>query len=570
MSQKHLTDQRFIEFNLEESLQQGLRDAGFAYCTPIQAACLPSALEGKDVAGQAQTGTGKTVAFLLACCHYLLTHPPQSQRLPTEPRALILAPTRELAIQIYRDAEVLSKHTGFTLGLVYGGTGYEEQKTMLATGADILIGTPGRLIDFFKQGLYDLKHAQVAVLDEADRMFDLGFIRDIRFLLRRMPPADNRLNLLFSATLSFKVMELAYEHMNNPEEIKIESDAVVVAEVTEYSFYPAEEEKLPLLVNLLKRDNHERILVFVNTRHGVEKVADVLSANSVSNGALSGDVPQRKREQLLDSFKRGDRKVLVATDVAARGLHIPDVSHVYNFDLPQDADDYIHRIGRTARAGASGEAISFVCERYAYSIMDIEESIGHALPRRDVGPELLQEIQRAPASRSRGRKERGERGSPGRGRPPKSPSAAISNPTDTERAHHQPDRNHRPSPDSLADPLADSLDAQAELPVESPVDSPIQSPAGEASKPTPAVAQPEAASRPTGEPVPADVPKVAPTTVPRTVPAAITPKTVPTSAPAAVAPPTVPTSAPAKVADKHPAPARQRFSRRYGEIPVVG
>ena len=569
MSQKHLTDQRFIEFTLEESLQQGLRDAGFSYCTPIQAACLPSALEGKDVAGQAQTGTGKTVAFLLACCHYLLTHPPQSQRLPTEPRALILAPTRELAIQIYRDAEVLSKHTGFTLGLVYGGTGYEEQKTMLATGADILIGTPGRLIDFFKQGLYDLRHAQVAVLDEADRMFDLGFIRDIRFLLRRMPPADNRLNLLFSATLSFKVMELAYEHMNNPEEIKIESDAVVVAEVTEYSFYPAEEEKLPLLVNLLKRDNHERILVFVNTRHGVEKVADVLSANGVSNGALSGDVPQRKREQLLDSFKRGDRKVLVATDVAARGLHIPDVSHVYNFDLPQDADDYIHRIGRTARAGASGEAISFVCERYAYSIMDIEESIGHALPRRDVGPELLQEIQRAPASRSRGRKERGERGSPGRGRPPKSPSAAISNPTDTERARHQPDRDHRPSPDSLADSradsLADSLDAQAELPVESPVDSPIESPAGEASKATPAVAQPDAASRPTGDPVPADVPRVAPTTVPRTVPAAITPTTAP--------PPvltTAPTSTPAAVAGNHPTPARQRFSRRYGEIPAVG
>ena len=555
MSEKHLTDQRFIEFNLEESLQQGLRDAGFAYCTPIQAACLPSALEGKDVAGQAQTGTGKTVAFLLACCHYLLTHPPQSQRLPTEPRALILAPTRELAIQIYRDAEVLSKHTGFTLGLVYGGTGYEEQKTMLATGADILIGTPGRLIDFFKQGLYDLKHAQVAVLDEADRMFDLGFIRDIRFLLRRMPPADNRLNLLFSATLSFKVMELAYEHMNNPEEIKIESDAVVVAEVTEYSFYPAEEEKLPLLVNLLKRDNHERILVFVNTRHGVEKVADVLSANSVSNGALSGDVPQRKREQLLDSFKRGDRKVLVATDVAARGLHIPDVSHVYNFDLPQDADDYIHRIGRTARAGASGEAISFVCERYAYSIMDIEESIGHALPRRDVGPELLQEIQRAPASRSRGRKERGERGSPGRGRPPKSPSVAISNPTDMERARHQPDRNHRPSPDSLADSRADSLGGQAESsvglsvdspldsPVESPIDSPVELPAGEATKPTPAVAQPVAASRPTGESVPA---AITPTTAPRTVPAAITPA----------------------VADNHP--VRQRFSRRYGEVPAVG
>ena len=414
MSTKHLTDQKFIDFTLHAALQQGLGDAGFTHCTPIQAACLPSALAGKDVAGQAQTGTGKTVAFLLACCHYLLTHPPSREH--RQPRALILAPTRELAIQIYRDAEVLARHTGLSLGLVYGGTGYDEQKDMLARGTDILIGTPGRLIDFFKQDLYTLKHAQVAVLDEADRMFDLGFIRDIRFLLRRMPPAAKRLNLLFSATLSFKVMELAYEHMNNPEEIKIETDAVTVPAITEYSFYPADEEKLPLLVNLLKRDHHARILVFVNTRHGVEKVADVLTANDISNGALSGDVPQRKREQLLESFKRGERKVLVATDVAARGLHIADVTHVYNFDLPQDADDYIHRIGRTARAGASGEAISFVCERYAYSIMDIEENIGHALPRREIAAELLHDIIIPPSRPNRPNR-------PSRGRVTKKPSA---------------------------------------------------------------------------------------------------------------------------------------------------
>lgn len=290
---------------------------------------------------------------------------------------------------------MLARHTGLTLGLVYGGTGYEQQKEMLAHGADILIGTPGRLIDFLKQGLFDLRHGQVAVLDEADRMFDLGFIRDIRFLLRRMPPANARLNLLFSATLSFKVMELAYEHMNNPQEIKIAGDTVVVDQVTEYSFFPADEEKLPLLVNLLKRDNHDRILVFVNTRHMVEKVAKVLSANDLSCGALSGDVPQHKREQLLAAFKSGEINVLVATDVAARGLHIVDVSHVYNFDLPQDADDYIHRIGRTARAGASGEAISFVCEKYAYSIMEIESTIGHPLPCRDIEPQWLQPIKSA-------------------------------------------------------------------------------------------------------------------------------------------------------------------------------
>lgn len=396
MPQTHLTEQKFTEFSLHDSLQKGLTAAGFVYCTPIQAACLPAGLEGKDIAGQAQTGTGKTIAFLLACCHYLLTHATPPKRQPIQPRALILAPTRELAIQIHQDAEILSQYTGYTLGLVYGGTGYEQQKAMLAKGVDILIGTPGRLIDFFKQGLYDLKYAEVAVLDEADRMFDLGFIKDIRFLLRRMPAAHSRLNLLFSATLSFKVMELAYEHMNNPAEIKIESDTVVMDKITEYSFYPADEEKLPLLVNLLKRDCHERILVFVNTRHAALRVADTLSVNNIPNGALSGDIPQRQREQLLKEFKNGKHKALVATDVASRGLHIPDVSHVYNFDLPQDADDYIHRIGRTARAGASGEAISFVCERYAYSIMEIEETIGHQLPRKEIAAELLDDIQIAP------------------------------------------------------------------------------------------------------------------------------------------------------------------------------
>ncbi len=431
MSEKHLTEQQFSAFPLAEPLQKGLQDAGFAYCTPIQAACLPAALEGKDVAGQAHTGTGKTVAFLLACCHYLLMHSPPPQRQANQPRALILAPTRELAIQIHQDAAILSQHTGFTLGLVYGGTGYEQQKIMLADGVDILIGTPGRLIDFFKQGLYDLKYAEVAVLDEADRMFDLVFINDLRFLLRRMPPATKRLNLLFSATLSFKVMELAYEHMNNPEEIKIEGDPVVLDKITEYSFYPAEEEKLPLLVNLLKRDCHERMLVFVNTRHAALRVADTLTANGIHNGALSGDVPQHKREQLLEAFKNSKYKVLVATDVAARGLHIPQVSHVYNFDLPQDADDYIHRIGRTARAGASGEAISFVCERYAYSIMDIEQHIGHALPRKDIDPQWLQSIQTA-ASAKYSKPTGNRRRAP---KPQSQPSAKSGN-ANQQPAHH--------------------------------------------------------------------------------------------------------------------------------------
>ena len=393
MTEKHLTDQKFDDFNLADTLKKGVADAGFEFCTPIQASALPVALEGRDVAGQAQTGTGKTIAFLLACCNYLLITPVPENKKPGEIRALILAPTRELAIQIYKDAETLAQYSGLTLGLIYGGTGYEEQKQVLAKGVDILIGTPGRLIDFYKQKLFGLNAVQVAVLDEADRMFDLGFIKDIRFLLRRMPKPEDRLNMLFSATLSFRVMELAYEHMNDPEEIKVNADVRIANKIEEYSYYPSDNEKPKLLVNLLNRDNPERVLVFINTRHGVERVANTLTANNISAAALSGDVQQFKREKLLEGFKTGKYKVLVATDVAARGLHIPEVSHVYNYDLPQDADDYVHRIGRTARAGNSGKAVSFLCEKYTYSILDIESYIGHSIPKRRIEPWMIEDVE---------------------------------------------------------------------------------------------------------------------------------------------------------------------------------
>ncbi|MEA3292020.1 MAG: ATP-dependent RNA helicase RhlB, partial [Pseudomonadota bacterium] len=422
MTEKHLTNQKFTELNLEESLLQGLADAGFEYCTPIQADALPPALDGKDVAGQAQTGTGKTAAFLLATFNHLLLNLPSPDQASDQPRALILAPTRELAIQIHKDARVLGGHTGLKLGLVYGGTGYESQRNMIREGVDVLIGTPGRLIDYLKQGVYNLNHIQVTVMDEADRMFDLGFIDDVRYMLRRMPPAQDRLNMLFSATLSFRVNELAYEHMNDPQVIKIDAEKLVVDQVEERAYYPATDEKIPLLVNLLKTTDCERTLVFVNTKRAAEQVSRWLQANDISAAVLSGDVPQRMRERLLKEFTDGARDVLVATDVAARGLHIPNVSHVINFDLPQDAEDYVHRIGRTARAGASGEAISFICERYAYSMMDIEGYIGHSLPIADITPELLVKVaypaRQAPESprrgrgrpESRGRGRRGERG----------------------------------------------------------------------------------------------------------------------------------------------------------------
>ena len=391
MSMNHLTDKRFSDFGFSNALQQGISDAGFEFCTPIQADALPLAMEGKDVAGQAQTGTGKSAAFLLAALHYLETHPPHPQRKPTQPRVLILAPTRELAIQIHHDAEILAKHTEFKLALVYGGTGYESQRQQLREGTDFLIGTPGRIIDYFKQHIFDLKAIQVMILDEADRMFDLGFIKDIRYLLRRMPEPEQRLNMLFSATLSYRVIELAYDHMNDPEMVQIEPDKVTADLVTQRVYYTANQEKIPLLLGLLSHMDPKRSIVFVNTKRAAERVWGYLKSNGYEAAVLSGDVPQNKRISLLKQFQTGELPVLVATDVAARGLHIPEVSHVFNFDLPQDAEDYVHRIGRTARAGAKGDAISFACEDFSYSLPEIEAYIGHKIESAAVGSEIMVE-----------------------------------------------------------------------------------------------------------------------------------------------------------------------------------
>src|SRR5580704_2256781 len=381
MTEPHSDSPTFQSFGLAPLVMEGIRDAGFTVCTPIQAQTLPIALAGKDVAGQAQTGTGKTAAFLIALYHALLTRPAPASRAATSIRALVIAPTRELAVQIHRDAEVLGRHTRFRHAVVFGGTDYEKQRRQLAEGVDVLIGTPGRLIDYFKQHVYDLRHAQVLVLDEADRMFDLGFIADIRYILRRLPPPLRRQSMLFSATLSYRVLELAYEHMNNPELVRIEPDKRTVDAVRQAIYYPAMEEKVPLLIGLLHQSEAVRTLVFVNTKRSAERLESVLKANGFNAQALSGDVPQNKRLRFLRDFHDGKLAVLIATDVASRGLHIPDVSHVFNFDLPQDPADYVHRIGRTARAGADGDAISFGCEEYAISLPDIERYIGHQIPR---------------------------------------------------------------------------------------------------------------------------------------------------------------------------------------------
>lgn len=394
-NESHLSDLEFRRLALPDGLLKGIEAAGFSRCTPIQAKTLPIALEGRDVAGQAQTGTGKTAAFLIALFCQLQRSAPDSETRPG-PRALILAPTRELAVQIHADALELGKFLPYRLGLAFGGTDYDKQRQQLADGVDILIGTPGRTIDFQKQKVFSLRRVEVMVLDEADRMFDLGFIKDIRYVLRRLPEANKRLNLLFSATLSHRVLELAYEHMNDPELIRIEPDKMTVDRVRQSIYFPSNDEKIPLLVSLLRKMDARRTMIFVNTRREADRLQAYLEHNDINAQAISGDVPQKKRLRMLKEFVSGDLPVLIGTDVASRGLHVPDVSHVINYDLPQDPEDYVHRIGRTARAGASGDAISFGCEQYAVSLPDIEAFIGRRIPVEQIDPDSLATIERPP------------------------------------------------------------------------------------------------------------------------------------------------------------------------------
>ncbi len=386
MKETHLTKTRFSNLELSDVIIKSLKNADFIECTPIQDKTLPLSLRGKDIAGQAQTGTGKTAAFLLATFQHLINDESEKIR---NPRALILAPTRELAIQIHKDALLLGKQLNLKYALIYGGTDYKKQLDSLKANVDIVIGTPGRIIDFYRQNALNLNNIQVSVLDEADRMFDLGFIKDIRFLLRRMPPAEKRLNLLFSATLSYKVTELAYEHMNNPVLVKIETEEVTSKAITQSAFCPANDQKVPLLFGLLKKHQPQRCIVFVNTKRCAEQLESYLVANEYKVAVLSGDVPQEKRQRLLNDFQENKVKLMIATDVAARGLHIPEVSHIINYDLPQDVEDYVHRIGRTARFGASGVAFSFICEQYAYSMPDIEDFIGEKIEVQAITDDII-------------------------------------------------------------------------------------------------------------------------------------------------------------------------------------
>ncbi len=370
---------KFSELQLPEVVQQGVEAAGFETLTPVQQESIPLALKGKDVAAQAQTGTGKTAAFLISLfCRLLSTN----KKTDNNPRALVMAPTRELVVQICKDAETLGRFANLKVQPIFGGVDYEKQRQALKDGVDIIVATPGRLIDYYKQRVFSLKRVEALVIDEADRMFDMGFIKDLRYLLRKLPPFEKRQTMLFSATLSSQVMELAYEFMDLAERVEIAPQQVAAENVEQILYHVGRHEKFALLMGLLKReaDNAERVMLFVNTKVEGERLAALLQANGMASAILSGDIPQKKRMRILDQFKQGSLTHLVATDVASRGIHVDGVTHVINYDLPQDREDYVHRIGRTARAGASGLAISFADEETVYVIADIEDYLGFSIP----------------------------------------------------------------------------------------------------------------------------------------------------------------------------------------------
>jgi ATP-dependent RNA helicase RhlB len=420
-----LTKTTFDRFDLPQSLMAGLHDAQFERCTPIQAQVLPVALEGKDIAGQAQTGTGKTGAFLVTMFTRLLK---MTDRQPGIPSGLIVAPTRELASQIHEEALLLGAHTGLSSVQIVGGVDYQKQADVLRGGVDIVICTPGRIIDYFKQGIFKTDGIKIVVIDEADRLLDLGFAKDMRFILRKLPHYEKRQSMLFSATLSHRVLELTYEYMNLPEFISVTPEEITVERINQSLIHVGQESKLPLLLGLLKREEWYRVLIFANTKSGVEWLAGKLKGNGFPAEGITGDLPQRKRFKLMEQFKNDEVKILVATDVASRGIHVEDISHVINYDLPQDSESYVHRIGRTARAGKSGQAVSLACENYVFHLEPLEEMLGYKLPVVWPEDDWFVKDQAGPVKTSRRSKPQ---------RPARKPSRPRSGPSPAERGPRQ-------------------------------------------------------------------------------------------------------------------------------------
>ena len=371
---------RFQDLSLPPCIMQGIQEAGFEYCTEIQAQSLPQALSGRDVFGKAQTGTGKTAAFLLTIMKHVIDNPITDQK-PGWPRALVVAPTRELAIQIDRDANMLGKYCDVTTFAVFGGMDYEKQQTHVQRKpVDIIVATPGRLLDFNRRRDINLGKVEILVIDEADRMLDMGFIPDINDIVRSTPPKEKRQTLLYGATLTEQIHELGRRYTNNPHVIEIAPEHITNEDVEQIVYIVTQREKLNLLVNLIHQQDLARVIVFTNRRDETRWLTDRLREYGFSTEILSGDINQNRRLRTLDKFKDGKIRVLVATDVAGRGIHIDGLSHVINYHLPLNAEDYVHRIGRTGRAGSTGVSVSFADEEDGHQIPIIEAYIEAPLP----------------------------------------------------------------------------------------------------------------------------------------------------------------------------------------------
>jgi len=384
---------KFTEFQFTDKVLKGIESAGYEDCTPVQEKTFRIALEGKDVYVQSQTGTGKTAAFVLTILNNF-----EDKRFKFNKRALIIAPTRELAVQIEKETKLLSSFHDLTIGCFYGGVGYKQQEDLLKKGVDIVIGTPGRLLDFQSQGKLNLRDIGYFVIDEADRLFDMGFFPDIRRMARKMSPYNKRQTMLFSATLNLNVKQMAWEYMNNPESIEVSSENITVDNIDQKLYHVGKKEKINLLIGILNSELPRNALIFTNTKHQAVRIHKYLVNNGKKCQYLIGDLPQNKRLATINDFKSGKNNLLVATDVAARGLHVDDLELVVNYDLPGDCENYVHRIGRTARAGKSGKAVALACEEYIYNLEAIEEFIGMPIPVGYADDDLYEKIENIPSS----------------------------------------------------------------------------------------------------------------------------------------------------------------------------
>lgn len=371
---------QFTELPLSDALQSALADLAFTQCSPIQEMSLPFSLNGHDVMGKAQTGTGKTAAFLIALFEALLNEPAPEERYAGEPRAIVLSPTRELALQIEKDALALAKYTKFKVATLVGGVDYDKQMRVLEKDlVDVVVATPGRLLDFCEKGYVYLDQAEVLVIDEADRMLDMGFIPQVKRIEGRCPRKKCRQTMMFSATFSDDVLRLGERWMVDPERVEIEPESVATDTVDQKLYMVSGDEKLDILKNLISEEHVASAMIFANRRDECRRLYEALRREGLQVGLLSGDIAQNKRIKTLEAFKTGRLRFLVATDVAGRGIHIDGVSHVINYTLPEEPEDYVHRIGRTGRAGTTGTSVSFACEDDAFRLPSIEALLGSPL-----------------------------------------------------------------------------------------------------------------------------------------------------------------------------------------------